>query len=135
MTFDERKKLLGQVEDAFEMDVVDVVEFFLGGLLKRHVAVIIASVIDQEVETRGSELGECVFHAVDKGVERSDVTTIQMQRNGFRPCILHFGNDCLRVRAMAVIGEDRMNSALSEAHDGIATDAATASCDKRDFRR
>ena len=35
---------------------------------------------------------------------------------------------------VTVSRDARVNSALCEAHDGIATDTAAASCDKRDFR-
>jgi len=131
---DEGQELLRQKEHTLEMDVADAVELFLASPLKRHIPVIVASVVDQKVETRGSELGECVLHAFDKGVERSNIAGVQLQRNALSPCVPHCGNDCFRVRAVAVIGEDRMNSALCEALDGITADAATASCDKRDFR-
>ena len=131
---DEGEELLRQKEHAFEMDVADAVELFLGSLLERHIAVIVTSVVDQKVETRGSELGECILHAFDKGVERSNIAGVQLQRYALRSCVPHRGNDCFRIRAVAVIGEDRMNSALCEALDRIAADTAAASCDKRDFR-
>src|SRR5271154_1714073 len=84
---DEGEKLLRQEEHALEMDVANAVELFLGGLLKRHIAVIVASVVDQKVETRRSELDECVFHASDKGVERRNIASVQLQRNALRSCI------------------------------------------------
>src|ERR1700677_5047592 len=78
---DEGQELLRQKEHSFEMDVADAVELFLGSLLKRHIAVIVASVVDQKVEARGSELGECVLHPFDKGVERTNIAGVQLQRN------------------------------------------------------
>jgi hypothetical protein len=106
------------------MDVVDAVEFLHGSLLERHVAVIVARVIDQKVETRRAEFGEGVFHAADKGVERRDVACIELQRDGLR--IHRFRDDCLRVRSVGVIGENRVDSPPREALDDIAADAATS---------
>jgi hypothetical protein len=44
---DEGKMLLGVEEDAFETAVVDAVEFFFGGLVKRYVVVTVFSVVDR----------------------------------------------------------------------------------------
>src|ERR1700679_1873682 len=68
---DEGQEVLRQKEHAFEMDVADAVELFLGSLLERHIAVIVTSVVDQKVETRGSELGECILHPLDNGLEQN----------------------------------------------------------------
>src|SRR6202451_4895530 len=76
----EGQELLRQKEHAFEMHVADAVELFLGSLLERHIAVIVTSVVDQKIETRSSELGECILHAFDKGVERSNIAGVQLQR-------------------------------------------------------
>jgi hypothetical protein len=62
-----------------------------------------------------------------KASNDADVTRIQLQRNGIRPRILHFSNDCLRVRTVAVIGKYRVDSVPREALDGIAANAAACS--------
>jgi len=41
----------------------------------------VSSVVDQKVEARGSKLCESLFHSIDKGIERSDVAGIELQRS------------------------------------------------------
>jgi hypothetical protein len=59
-----------------------------------------------------------------KGVERRGVARIELQRDGLR--ILHFRDDCPRVRSVGVIGENRVDPALREVLDDIAADAAAS---------
>src|ERR1700722_12684997 len=66
---DEGKKLLGEEEDAFEVDVVDAVEFFLRRRLKWHVAMTVPRIVHQEIKPRRSQFSESVFHAFDEGAE------------------------------------------------------------------
>jgi hypothetical protein len=55
---------------------LDVVEFFLGRRLKRHVAMTVPGVVHQEINARCPELNESVFHAFDEGSERCDVAGV-----------------------------------------------------------
>jgi hypothetical protein len=88
--------------------------------------VIITGIIDQEIEVRSSKLFDSGFGVIDKSIERSNIASIQLQRDGSRPCLLHFSDDRLRVLIVAVIGKDRVNSAPCETLDRIAANAAAS---------
>lgn len=97
--------------------------------------VAVSSVVDQNVEARGSKPCEGLFHAIDNSIERSDVAGIERQRNGSRSLILHRGYDCLRTGFMAVITEVRLDSAFSQALNGIAANTPASAGDDSDLVR
>src|ERR1700678_4165215 len=90
-------------------------------------------VVHQEVKARGSEVGERVVHALDESIERRDVAGLQLQSNGLRSRVFHRGNDRLRVRAMRVIREDRVDATLREALNRTAANTTTATGDNRNL--
>jgi hypothetical protein len=128
---DERKELLGQEENALEVDVVQGVQILLGRLVE-WLVVRNACIVDEVVEALCAKLAQRLSHPLHERIEASDVTRVELQGDGPAPHVSRQVDDFLGFSPIRVVGEDRIDPTPSEAQYGNAPEAATAPRDDGD---
>ena len=129
---DEGEKFLSEEEDAFEVDVIDGVEFVFGGFFDGGV-VGGSGVVDEIVEAVGAKLLEGAAELFDEGVEGAGVAGVELEGDGFGSGVEGSGGDLVGFGTIGVEGKDGADAAPGEMEDGVAAEAAGASGDDGDF--
>ncbi len=127
------QELLGQEEDALEMDVVELVHFLFGRLQDRGV-VAGAGIVDEKVEALAAPALQHRADIVHESIEGGDIAGIELQGGGLAAERFDFRDDLVGLFAVGIIGEDHVDAITGEADDGVAAEAAAAAGDDCDFR-
>lgn len=127
------QELLREEEDAFEMNVEQVIKIFLGSLGEGSSA-INASVVDEKIEVVALPFGlERFGEGFHEGVEAAGLRDIELEQGGFAAELFDLGQHGFAFGFAFAIGEDDVGAIAGEFEGGVAAKAAAAAGDEGDF--